>query len=571
MDSHPPEHHPHRWLLLSVPLLVFLYFAREYPQWRAERLLLQNQSRDKNPDTTQPNNTAATTAESSTTDTSQSLAPWPDKFSARWIPYLPFAVVYLALKALWTGLRFLVLHSLLAAEYLGIFLMGAIEELTTWTFLHGPDFVRNKILAPLHAVAVAVSKSPAVVAIAASIENTLIPAVVRAANSCYSTLSIATVRLITWIRAVAEPARSALEWFAVECIYNPLNALWVRLAVLGNTFLQTAKIYLHELAKDARDLGWVVVKVATWIWARTLQPLGKNLYALGEWAMGALTRFVPWLAQKVYTGVLRPTGMAVLDGFRILRSHPTFLAGIHALSSKVKEKCTLVLQRLESVNWLVLLETVLTKTFTTLYHYTTIGLQLVGQGIKVFAMDIVPNAYNDLMMALEVARPVVAWVIDKFVKITYPLWQAVSWISWTVYTNSRPTLAWLNQRVVLPSVKLWEARILPGLSYAAMMVLMQTKAATDMILKVAPGIATAIAPVWGAVLKLVEMLQGMLGQMLSQIVYLSGGLGERIQERVKSMAPQFEVFKERTGQAMDEVVLTTSNLMMDWVKKEKRD
>ncbi|KAF8939666.1 hypothetical protein BGZ58_009065 [Dissophora ornata] len=547
-------------LLLVLALFVFFYHAREYPRWRTERIVLQTR-------TEQPQQQPQTPSTASTAEPPLPASTWPHTFSPRWIPYLPFAVVYLLIKSAWTGLRFLILHSLLAAEHAGVFLIAAVEQGVEWAVNHGPDIIKTSVIAPLHAVALALWESPAVAAVASAIKNTLVPAVVRVALVCQEKALAAATSGIAWMKAAAEPARAAITWIVVECMYNPMQALWARLAILGITFVQTAKIYLHELAKDARDLGWLVAKAAIWIWTRTLKPLGEKLYTFGDMIVSSLAQILPWLALRIYTGILRPVGMAVLEGLKIVRSHPTVLAGMQALSCKVKELCLVALQRLESVNWLTLLETVLTKAVTFLYRYTMLTLQQVGRGIQVFAMDVIPNAYKDLLVALEIARPIVAWVVDKFVRGVYPLWQAVSWISWTVISNIQSTLVWLHEKGAVPAMELWKSKIQPGVSYVAAKIVSYTWTLTEAIVKTASMVAAVAAPVWDALLKMVDVVQAMLSLVETRIVHLSGGLGEY----VKSLAPQFESFKAQTGRAMDELVDTMSNFMMDWVKKEKRD
>ncbi|KAG0292702.1 hypothetical protein BGZ98_002482 [Dissophora globulifera] len=571
-----PEH-SRRWSLLVSALVLYLYFARDYPRWRSDRLLQQKRADDtsNNTDISSPSLTMTPTESTQTPDAlppdTEPPSSWTSKFSIRWIPYIPFAVIYLVLKSLWAAMRFLVLHSLYLAELSGVYLMTVIEEIAYWTVNSGPDIIRTKILAPLQTVAMALWTSPAVAAVATVIENTVLPGIIRLAVFCHSSSQAIALKTLTWLRTMAEPAQAALTWFFVECLYNPFQAIWSRLSVLSCTFLQTAKIYFHELAKDALDLGWVALKVANWVWQRTLQPVASRLYSWGVLLVDALARFVPWLAVKIYSRLLCPVGSMLLDGFRILRSHPTLMAGLHALSIKVKEKTSIALQRLESVNWLVLLETTLTTVVTTAYHYTISTLQIIGHGLKVFAEDVVPNAYGDLVMALEFARPIVAWVVDKFVTVLHPLWQAVSWITWNVATNIRPTLAWLHQKIIVPTLTLWTSSIQPRLSQALAMFMTIAWELSNIISKLASVLLVVTAPAWSAVLKIAEMTQATLGQAVSQLIHLSGELGERIQEQVKGLAPKFEAFKAQIGLVMDEMVLATSTFMMDWAKKQKRD
>ncbi|KAF9146716.1 hypothetical protein BGX30_010778 [Mortierella sp. GBA39] len=564
MDSSYSRREPYyRWLIPAALLLLFLSIAREYPKWKAQRQ--KNSEKDK--DTTKQEDTPPTAATTTPGGDSTSSSRWPSNFSVRWIPYIPFAVVYLVLKALWTCFRFLVLHSILFAEHAGMHLMVAVEKAVQWSVQEGPEFFTSKVVAPICLTAMAVWESPAMAKVKTSIEETVIPGIVRLSISTHTSLKALLVKVVAWIHIVADPVKSAAVWFAIECLYNPARAIGSRLATLSHTFLQTAKIYFGELAKDAIDLGKVVGRVGVWIWKRTLTPLWTKLCALGNAIAAGLKKFLPWLGHTLYTRVIAPIGKIAIDGFRILRSHPTLLAGLQALSSKVQEKCSQGLLRLESVNWLILLETVLTKTFTAVQHYTVLTLTVVGNGLQYFAVEMVPNAYQDLMSALELARPVVAWVIEKFLQVAHPLWQVVSWVSWTVYTHTGPALAWLHKYIALPAHALWVSSILPVLTTVTITVIANTTRISNMILKAAPAFAAVVVPIWNALAQVALALQAAMAQAGAKVVELSGGLGVYIQ----SLGPQFEAFKVQTGRVMDELVLTTSNFMMDWVKKEKRD
>ncbi|KAF9396726.1 hypothetical protein CPC16_008563 [Podila verticillata] len=561
------KRNPYRLVLLSIALAVFLWIAHQYPAWKAEKLAASQATPAKPKDTHDTTNN---------TDPSQHQEPtqdsiWPSSFSLRWIPYLPFAVVYLLAKALWTALRFLILHLIYAAELTGLSILSTLADLAEWTVNHGPDFIHQRLITPLHAASLAVYNSPTLAKARLALEETVAPAIMTSALKCQAfAVSVAT-KIYSTMQHLAEPVTRAVEWFALECLYTPSLALYARLKIVGLTFLQTAKIYLNELTKDAMDLGHVLVKVGQWLWARTLQPVGHHLYIFGEMVLNNLLVFLPWLAGKVYSILLRPVGTSLVEGFKILRSHPTLLGGLHALSAKVQEKGSRALEKLESVNWLVLLETVLTKTVTVTYEYTTLALSLIGQGIRIFAVDIVPNAYNDLMTALGVARPVVEWLIAKFLMLAHPLWQVVSWISWTVFTNTKPTLAFLHQKIVLPSVALWETKIVPALGVVAGVVITQARIVSNFMIRMAPAVAAALGPMWSGIVRAVDAIQKMAEQALQRVGALSGGLGAHLQRQMVSMGPQFEHFKTQTGVLVDELVLTVNNFMMDWVKKEKRE
>ncbi|KAG0317859.1 hypothetical protein BGZ97_004791 [Linnemannia gamsii] len=553
----------YRWLIPAALFLLFFSIAREYPDWKAQR----QKNADRGTDDTKQGDTTPTTEATTPGSDSTVSSPWPKNFSIRWIPYIPFAVVYLVLKALWTSLRLLILHSILFAEHAGVHLMVAVEKAAQWSVQKGPDFVRDNIVVPICSIAVALWESPAMAKAKTTIEETIIPGIVRISISTHTSLKAVFAKVVAWIHTVADPVKLAAVWFAVECLYNPVHAIGSRLATLSHTFLQTAKIYIGELAKDAVDLGKVVGRIGVWIWTWTLTPLWTKLCALGNTVVNGLRQFLPWLGRNLYTRLFAPVGRAAVEGFRILRSHPTLLAGLQALSSKAQEKCSLALQRLESVNWLILLETVLTKAFTTAHHYTVLVLTVIGSGLRYFAVEMVPNAYQDLMNALELARPVVAWVIEKFMQVAHPLWQVVSWVSWAVYTHTGPALAWLHKKIVLPAHTLWVSSVLPVLTTVTNAVIANATRISNMILKAAPVLAAVVVPIWNAMAHVALALQAVTAQAGARVVELAGGLGVHIQR----LAPQFEAFKVQTGRVMDELVLSISNFMMDWVKKEKRD
>ncbi|GJJ73058.1 hypothetical protein EMPS_05416 [Entomortierella parvispora] len=551
------------WLCIAAALALFFYIARDYPQWKADRVASQQQlPQPAEGDSKDENSTDSATTESS---------PWPEKFSVRWIPYLPFALVYLLAKAAWACLRVLVLHSLFIAEHAGYALMSVIEDIVQWSVNNGPEFIQNRIISPLQTAAVAFWESPALAKIKSMVEETLFPAILRALISAKTFIYVTAFQLYAWIQRMVEPVTSALMWFTIQCIIAPGKAVWSRLEILGLTFLQTAKIYLHELAKDAVDLGWFVAKAGKWIYARTLRPIGGWIYSGAAVVIESLVQFLPWLAQKIYSGLIRPMASTIRDGFTIIRSHPTLLAGLQALSSKVQEKVALALQKLEGVNWLLLIEEVLTKGVLFTYRVLSLVASKIGQGLQILFVDIIPNVYTDLMMALEFARPIVAWAINKVVTILHPLWQLVSWISWTVYANTRPTLAWAHQKLVLPSIAFWNTTLFPIVTALAAMIVRSTKRVADNILRVMPWISSISAPIWGMFVRILAALQLGLTSALTKIGVLSGGLSERIQKQVKVLAPQVENFKAYVGHHMDEAVLTASNFMMDWVKQEKRD
>ncbi|KAF9921655.1 hypothetical protein FBU30_008282 [Linnemannia zychae] len=559
MDSSSREPY-YRWLILATLLLLFLSIAREYPEWKAQR-------QKKSESDAQQDTTSSTTDTTTTPGDSPSSSPWPSNFSIRWIPYIPFAVVYLIFKALWAGLRLFILHSILFAEHAGVHLVTAVEKTVEWSVHEGPGFVRRWVIIPTLSVTITIWESPAIAKIKTTIENVVIPGIERISISLYESFKAAIIKSIAWMHTVIDPIKLMATWFAVECIYNPAHAIGSRLITLSHTFIQIAKIYLGELAKDAIDLSRLFKRLGVWFWNRVLTPLGVKAYALGSAAINVLAQFVLLVARAGYIRVIAPTGRAAISAFQILRSHPTLLAGLQALSLTVQEKCSLALQRVESVNWLILLETVLTAAFTNAYHYITLGLTVISNGLKYFAVEIVPNAYQDLMNALEVARPIVAWLIEKFIQVAHPLWQVISWVSWSIYTYIGPTLAWLHKSVILPLHTVWITSIFPTLTRIASVIVSNTTRIANMVLSSAPALAAVIVPAWNVLVQITFALQAVLNQTGVKIVELSGRLGDYIQ----SLAPHFETFKVQSGAVMDEVVLSTSNAMMDWVKKEKRD
>ncbi|KAF9183290.1 hypothetical protein BGZ50_004301 [Haplosporangium sp. Z 11] len=559
-----------RKLLIAAAIVFFIYIARDYPQWKSDRLA-KKQKAQQQQQQQQHKDTPSTSPSDTYPDASKSTSPWPTSFSLRWIPYLPFAFVYLAIKAAWAGLRELAFYMILAAEHFIIHSMAAIERIAHWIVTNGPDFVQDRILVPISSLALRVRYSPAVAQIKAFIEDRAFPVLAAIAVSSLETVKVVSERSATWIHAKAQPMGSAIAWFAVECVYNPVLAVGSRVALLGRTFFQTAKIYLNELAKDAVDLFEFAVKIGTWIYDRALKPLGTRLYTLAQSVFQAAVRSLLWIVHSLYKRVLLPSVRALVDCFRILRSHPTLMAGIMALSSKAKAQCRIVLERLESVNWLILLETVLTRTTLFIYSNTVLLFRIIGHSIKALVMDIIPNAYNDLMVALEVARPVFAWIVDKVVKVVHPLWQVVSWIARTVAVNAPPTLAWIHLKVVVPVIHLCQSTLFPRLSLMTSMLIVHSRTLIDMVLKCVSTIIVVAAPVWSVLVKIAETIQVLLAHTGTQVMNLSGSFGRSIQEYIQSLGPQFNTFQVQVGQAMDMVVLAANNFMMDWVKQEKRD
>ncbi|KAG0259682.1 hypothetical protein BG011_002451 [Mortierella polycephala] len=555
-----------RKLLIAAAIVFFIYIARDYPQWKSDRLAKEQKAQQQ-----QHENTPSASPSNTYPDAPKATSPWPTSFSLRWVPYLPFAFIYLVIKAAWAGLRQLVFYMILAAEHLIIHIMTAIERAAHWIVTNGPNFVQDRILAPISSIALQVRHSVVIAQIKALIEDKAFPVLAAIAVSSFDAFKVASERSATWIQAKAQPVGSAIAWFAVECVYNPVLAVGSRFALLGRTFFQTAKIYLNELAKDVVDLFEFAVKMGTWIYDWALKPLGTRLYTLAQSVFQAAARSLLWTVHSLYIRVLLPSAQALVDCFRILRSHPTLMAGIMALSSKAKGQCRMVLDRLESVNWLILLETVLTRTTLFIYSNTVLLLRIIGLSIKTLMMEIIPNAYSDLMVALEVARPVFSWIMDKVFKVIHPLWQVVSWVARTVAVNAPPTLTWIHLKVVDPIIHLCQSTLFPRLSLMTSILIVHSRTVIDMVLKFVSTIVVIIAPLWSVLAKIAGAIQVLLAHMGMQVMNISGSFGRSIQEHIQSLGPQFITFQAQVGQAMDMVVLAANNFMMDWVKQEKRD
>ncbi|KAG0335251.1 hypothetical protein BG004_000074 [Podila humilis] len=569
-----------RLFLLTTALALFLWIAREYPAWKAQRLTAQATDNSKSIPPSDADNTTNSTdrqekpSSKNDENDSSSSSIWPagsNALSLRWLPYLPFAVIYLLAKALWTALRSLILHSLFLAEQIGMGLLSILETVITWSFEHGPHFIQDKIVRPLATFSLSVFHSPALAKARLVLENSIFPALVKGATRCQELVYQYTTKLVATVQHYSEPIQTTVEWVVVECVYNPGKAISTRLKSVGYTFLQTAKVYLNELWKDAKDLGYLIWRVAQWIWERTLQPLTTRLYALGEMLVRNLIEFVPWLVGKILSTFVMPVGKTLVEGFKILRSHPTLLSGLQAVSRKVQEKGSQLLEKLESINWLVLLETVLTRVVTFTYKYTTLALSMAAEGIRYFAVEMVPNAYTDLLVALGVAKPVVEWMIHTFLKIVNPLWQVVSWLSSVVYKNTPPALAALYKNVVLPIMHLWETKIMPVMGMIASGIISQARTISQWMVKVAPALATIFEPFWVVLVKCVDGIQRLTEQVLASISVLALGISERVQKQMEGFGPRFESFKTQTGVVVDDLVVGLNNFMVDWVKKEKRE
>ncbi|KAF9924653.1 hypothetical protein BGZ65_008215 [Modicella reniformis] len=620
----------YKWLLIVLAITLFTYFALEYPQWKAERVrqrTLKQENADK-PDS------SISSIDASTTQAPSSQSPPDNQISASWIPYLPFAVVLVSIKAFWEGLRQLVLRSLLVTEESGPFLISNTMKAAKWAVTEGPGYVRIKFLEPVHTLTILLWNSAVI-----TIEETVVPVFTRFFILGYTTVKDPALKVFAWMQSAARIIVKVAVWFVAEILYNIAKALWKRLSVLGITLAHAVEITAHELAKDCRALVHYATKAATWSWEHLLplspklHVLGAELYTLGEKAakdaiefllpwcaqrihtwieltdkglkkflpwiapkilklveatVENLVEFLPWFAQKTFTGVLQPVGEALVEVVRIIQSNPTLAAGVEELSLKVKKSCHSSLERLESVNWLILLETVMTDAFNatcrfttslkkvaiTSYHYaqdpteaiiivrrhTTMVLQSTQKSIKVFMMDTVPNSYHDLVLAVEIVTPIVARAIEILVWFVCLLWQLVSWMSMTLLVKGQLALAWAHLHIGVPAKNFWDTKVLPGL-----------RVAYAKVLEKYPVVAAAVRE---SQVRLTEVLRVVLAAVILtviRIIDLLGKLIERIQEQLRSMEPQFEVAKAQIGMAADQIFLFLNDRIAAWTKDQKSD
>lgn len=617
--------------LFAIAIAIIIYFARDYPQWKVERERLhklKQQGADNNNSSPLDNTFTTTTEQEPFSQQQESM------ISARWIPYLPLAVVLVAFKAVWESLRHLVLRSILAAEESGPYLKSSVKKAAHWTVYHGPAFVHSKILEPSHRLAVVLWDS-----IALAIEHTVAPLIVRS----YNFIKDPALNTLAWILRAARFMLGVTEWLFIQCLFNPAQAIWNRFSVLGLALAHAAETTLYGLAKDARDLGYLIAKGATWIWARILLSR-THLHALGA-KLGELTDLVvthvtevvlPWctlrileltdftfkhlteslprILQRVYTlstetlpkvaekvtDVLRPVGAAMVDGIHFIQSHPTFTSLVEAVSLKVKESFLIALERLESVNWLMLLEETLqtlfqlaieyayylvlvvidmivpyyllatftvemamttyrhakdpTEVITFVRHHSAAIRQSAGRSYRVF----ISTAYDDFRVAIEIARPIVSWVVNILVWIARHLWQLAS-LTWAIVnTNAAVTMVWVHLNIAVPTKNVWSTKVMPGFLAAQMVVREQS-----------PVISAAI---WSVALKMTDVTQSvliMVTQVLIKMMDLLGAVGGRVEEQWKNVEPQVEEFKKQTGEAMDLVVQALNDRIVDYTKAER--
>ncbi|KAF9976666.1 hypothetical protein BGZ73_008063 [Actinomortierella ambigua] len=516
------------WWLIGALLALAGYVARDYPAWRARQLLAVGGN--SKPSTTKksqvkedmPDSTSSTPGAAPESENNQ---VWPPRFSVRWIPFMPFALVYLLAKVAWSFFRWLVFHSLWFVERSSVFIAAAVEKTFVFVVEHGLDFVSQYVVLPVCNATNFVWQSFVLEWCRPTFEEVIVPAVVHTCTIVQETTVKHYRSLAEWAARWADPVMQTITWVVLELVYQPLVSVGSRLAVVGQTFLHTAKIYLQELAKDAMDLIHFIGWVARWLWNKTLRPLGLHLAQLASNIASLL-----WIAAKnsclwIYSSILKPTWGAIIKAITILRSHPTLLAGLQALSAKVQAKAAKALHRIEEINWLLLLESVLTQIFTFLYQSTAKALSLTGRAISYFFVEMVPNAYQDLLNAIDFMRPIVEWVVRKVLAVARPCWWAIVSLAQWVAANTGPLLSFLNKTI-------WAPMVLGEIS---------------------------------------DVLSRMAAEVGRILLNMTGELGVKVQQTVQEMAPQFEAAKAYVGSVMDNMVVWANDAMVDWVKKEKRE
>ncbi|KAK3811847.1 MAG: hypothetical protein J3Q66DRAFT_348635 [Benniella sp.] len=620
------------WLLSLVAIAIIIYFAHDYPQWKAERAHHQAKKAATNPSTL---DTPSTTAQEPVSPQQQQQQQQESMISARWIPYLPLAVILVAIKAVWEGFRHLVLRSILAAEESIPYVKSSSKDAVHWAIHHGPTFFRTKIFQPAHTLSMALWDS-----MATTIEATLLPGLHRFCTLTYAYLKDPVYSTFKWAVIAANYCLGVAQWLAVECLFVPASAIWKRFSVLGLALTQAAKTTLHGLAKDARELAFLLFRTGTWAWGFSkihLRTLGGKLHEVTQvgtkhlkevvlpWCLPKilkledltlkfLAEFVPRVIQGVYkfggwTVEVLPqlaqktsqsVRKAVVDGIQFVRSHPTFKEAIHELSIKAKEGGRVALEKLESENWLLLLEqclesgavwaiqnayllvlvvidiiapyyqlaAFLVDVATVTYHHakdptevimfvrerTAIVKQSVGRSYRAF----ISTAYDDFKVAIDFAKPIVSRVVNVFVWIIRHLWQVITWISTTIHKSVSPAMAWAHLNIGVPVKNVWDTKVMPGWYHAQAFVREKTPVIT--------------AAAWNAMFKLTKAMQGLLvvlTQMMAKVMAALGILGSHLNERWEVMKPQLEEFKKQTGEAMDQVVLVLNDKIVEWTKNEK--
>ncbi|KAG0237485.1 hypothetical protein BGW42_000695 [Actinomortierella wolfii] len=565
-----------RWALWVICALLALagYVARDYPEWRAKKMATvhtpHSAGTSMTTNTTTVTNSSNDPAPESATEDSNNQS-WPSKFSPRWIPFMPFALVYLLAKVAWSFFRWFVLHSLWFIERFGIHLALAIEKTATFAVHQGPNIVRRYIIYPVQSATNFVWQTIVVEWCQPKFEHIVLPAVIHT----YSVVEQATIKHYHSLAAIitrwADPAMQMMTWVIIELVYQPITSIASRLAIVGRTFLHTANIYLQELAKDVADLLRFVRWAALWIWNKVLCPLGARL---GQFATNlasvlwtAFLKVVLW----IYCSFLLPSWNAMRRAIAIIRSHPTLLAGIQALSVKVQAKAAKTLQRIEEVNWLLLLESVLIKLGNFLYYAVTQGLTLMGRALSYFFVEMIPNAYQDLLNAIDFMRPIVEWVVLKVLAVVRPCWQATVWLAKWIASSAGPCFAFLDRTVLAPVVKAWQSYIQPGLTIAIAKTFQMAVASVKAIHQAVPILASVLAPLWKVVVEISDALSRLAAELGRVLLNLTGEFGVKVHKTLQEMAPQFEAAKQYLSHILDDMVVWANDAMVDWVKKEKRD
>ncbi|KAG0268680.1 hypothetical protein DFQ27_006048 [Actinomortierella ambigua] len=589
VDSHHSHHFIHhnssndgvdqdrRWIWwISCALLALVgYVARDYPAWRAKQKLLETATTPVTKSTTandiNKDDQAGSPSSTPGAVSENDHQPWPPRFSARWIPFMPFALVYLCAKVVWSFFRWLVFHSLWFIEQSSSHIALAAEKAAVFAVENGPDLVYRHVVLPVKDATNSVWQSFVVEWCRPKFEQVVVPAVVHACTVVqeitvkhYHSLAAFTAR---W----ADPVILTMTWVALELVYLPLASLASRLAVVGQTFLHTANIYLQELAKDALDLLHLIGRTAQWLWSKALRPLGLHLARLGSIAACQLWATIQKSGLWIYSSLLRPSWDAVISAIVILRSHPTLLAGLRVLSAKVQTEVAKALHRIEQVNWLLLLEEVLTRVFTFLYQFIAQALTLAGRAISYFFVEMIPNAYKDLQSAIEFMRPIVEWVVLRVLAVVRPCWWMIVSLTQWMATNAGPFLAMLNRTIWTPVVQAWQMFMQPVLARIVAMTIQTAVATMHILRQVAPWITSVLAPLWKVVGEISDVLSRMATELGRILLSMTGELGVKVQQALQEMAPQFEAAKTYLGRVLDDMVVWANNAMVDWVKKEKRE
>ncbi|KAG0245545.1 hypothetical protein BGX31_007200 [Mortierella sp. GBA43] len=488
------------WPILLLVLAIIIYFARDYPKWKADR-----QRQKTRPDTQSSSTTPGSVPSSSSSTPEPSPEQQESLLSARWIPYLPLAVVLVTIKAVWESLRHLVLRSILAIEESGPYLKARAKEAAHWIVYQGPGFVRTKIFEPTCTLTTLLWNS-----LATTVEHTIAPAVVRFYAFSYEHLKGPVANTLAWMLKAVTFILHAVQWVLLELLYRPALAFWNRISVLGRPLALAAKTTLDGLAKDARDLCQFVLKIATLAWERTLllkihlRKLGAKLrewkeltathvttvvlpwctlksLELKDWSLKSLEEFLPWaleqlhklctevlpkVADKAMTKVIRPAGKAIANVVQFIESHPTFVEGVRALSLMAAESLHTTLKKIENVNWLMVLEEALLTLWAWAidigYNLVLVVIDMIIPYLRLitFSVEIAGIAYRHVKDPTEAIQ----FVRLHTVTIRYTAGRSYRVFVSTAYDDLRmaiaivqPIVQWVIDAIVWVARHLWDA------------------------------------------------------------------------------------------------------------------